>query len=279
MSDLIWDIRIAGHQFQLRLSVQTHLCVYLSWVSAGRWVCVGSWMFWPALTTPATSQRFLWHAVYRSAPAALTPPCRRRQWSPPEGQSRAIGLPGDLSHHTVKHMSSNLWVAQFNIRHEIKQQHGNSFKSVTVITHTHHPGSPCIHQSYRWWHQSMCTDHWAMWQPAERQNSFNNMSSERRGRQILKIFSLKPVCHPKEMCHVNVATHFKSNTWHCFLLLKGRQIRRLVCLQNLTAFHIISACLSLDDCPLRLTDVYRIINQIRRWNITNTICTQFLCGV
>lgn len=70
---------------QISLRVRTHLCVYLSWVSAGRWVCVGSWTFWPALTTPATSRRSLWRAVFRSEPAALTPPCRRHRWSPPEG--------------------------------------------------------------------------------------------------------------------------------------------------------------------------------------------------
>ena len=71
---------------QILLRVRTHLCVYLSWVSADRWVCVGSWTFWPALTTPATSRRSLWHAVFRSEPAALTPPCRRHRWSPPEGR-------------------------------------------------------------------------------------------------------------------------------------------------------------------------------------------------
>lgn len=63
----------------------SHLCVYLSWVSADRWVCVGSWRFWPALIKQETSPRSLGRGVCRYAPAARTQPCRRHRWSLPAG--------------------------------------------------------------------------------------------------------------------------------------------------------------------------------------------------
>lgn len=78
------------------------------------------------------------------------------------------------------------------------------------------------------------------------------------------------------MCQlrVNRDLHLKHDT--TFLLFKadrlgGQHVYKTSHSPTLSLFR-----LSLDDCLLRLIDTfYRIINQINRWNITNTVCIEF----
>lgn len=144
----------------------THLCVYLSWVSAGHWVCAGSWRFWPVPTMPTTSQQSPWHAVSHSVPAAPIQPCRRHQWSRPAKTTWRDNSSSPRRKATWRRLRSDaaflqlLWAEVYTYSNTT---HGKSQLTIRrpMNTCVDDLDWPCKHQSYQWWHRNKCTDRWA----------------------------------------------------------------------------------------------------------------------
>lgn len=135
--DLQTQTHITVSQYHTHTRTHTHTdhCGCQCGDKASGQLCVGSWSSWrhPAEREPCEQSHG--RAAFRCGLGALTPPYRRRQWSPPGGGTK-LRYSADFIHECST---------------------STIFDSCL----------PCKHQSCQWWRQNTCRGHSVTSQPAQ----------------------------------------------------------------------------------------------------------------